>query len=159
MMSAMTVNAQVWLGGSVGYTSDENDHSGFAISPEVGYNISKNFSAAIALSYVQKGYNGANDDSFSIKPYARYIFAHKSMVSLFVDGGIEYLDKNKYGGSTYSVMVEPGISLAISDKVSLVAKTGLFRYDRIMREEDYDTNACKLAIDGTDLKFGVYYTF
>ena len=53
---AATMNAQVWIGGEVGFTMNHtngSDHTAMelTIAPDIGYSLSGNFSVAVALSY------------------------------------------------------------------------------------------------------------
>ena len=50
------MNAQVWIGGEVGFTSNHtngSDHTAMelTIAPDINYSLSGNFSVAVALSY------------------------------------------------------------------------------------------------------------
>lgn len=51
------MNAQVWIGGEVGFTTNHtngSDHTAMelTIAPDIGYSLSGNFSVAIALGYI-----------------------------------------------------------------------------------------------------------
>ena len=53
---AATMNAQVWIGGEVGFTTNHTNGSGHTalelnIAPDIGYTLSDNCSVAFALGY------------------------------------------------------------------------------------------------------------
>ena len=54
---AVSVNAQVYLGGSLGFTSSKDDTEGakattrFAIKPEVGYNLDENWAVGMGIGF------------------------------------------------------------------------------------------------------------
>lgn len=53
---AATMNAQVWIGGEVGFNMNHtngSDHTAMelTIAPDIGYTLSDNFSVAFALGY------------------------------------------------------------------------------------------------------------
>lgn len=87
---AATINAQVWIGGEVGFTTNHtngSDHTAMElnIAPDIGYSLSGNFSVAIALGYSHTsdvdgskygmpGMTLSNVNAFSINPYTCYTF-------------------------------------------------------------------------------------
>ena len=51
---AATMNAQVWVGGELGFTGShvngiDNTEKTFTIAPEIGYNLDDNFAVAINI--------------------------------------------------------------------------------------------------------------
>lgn len=166
---AVTASAQVYLGGSLGYahkTIEMTDEDGdkfdvksdmFTIAPEIGYNLSEQWAvgAAIEYTWLKDAYN-----QFGIKPYARYTYfrTDNNLVSLFVDGGFNLgIQKPKGGDSecTWGIGFEPGISLNLTEKFSLVAHVGFLGY----RDLKAAGKTYGLSLDGNDLSFGFYYNF
>lgn len=172
---ALTANAQVWVGGELGFSTNKNAYDGekinsnteFTFAPEVGFNISENFDVALKLAYgytesasnkiMGETFKGSTN-AFSINPYVRYTFAKSGNFSAFVDGGVGYTtihyNGNKDNVNAVGVALNPGIAYAISPKVSLVAHIG---------EVGYDHTWCdKLTNDAFNLKlanaisFGAY---
>ena len=53
-MMTMTVNAQVYVGGGVGFqttSQDGNSETFFKLVPEIGYNLDENWAVGIAVGY------------------------------------------------------------------------------------------------------------
>lgn len=106
---ATTMNAQVYLGGTLGFSSvndkTEASHDGVTISqetkttsfdilPEIGYKLNENMAIGteIGLTYSNIDYPNEGKSSktlkgtyFNFKPYFRYYFAQWDKVSLFFD--------------------------------------------------------------------------
>lgn len=67
-VASLAANAQVWVGGEVGFsagkTSIDGDKQGagakFNLIPEIGYSINDNFDIAIAIGLSHANYNGDN---------------------------------------------------------------------------------------------------
>lgn len=173
-MMAMTANAQVYVGGGIGFetaSQDGNSETFFKIMPEVGYNLNENWAVGIALGYNEskttlKEANiktTAKIKAFEIAPYARYTFAKFDMVNLFVDGTVDYLHTDIVGDktNTFSVGLKPGVAVNLNDKLSFVAHVGFLGYQNA--KEDYEgakaVNTFGLNLDGSNLTFGVYYNF
>lgn len=160
---AVTMSAQVYVGGSLGFTSTSFQQDGmdsqthFYILPEIGYNLDENL--AIGASF---GYNswGDNDNYFTINPYARYTFAKFDRVSLFVDGGIDF--KTGKNGDKYTelgVGFKPGIAVALTDKISFVSHLGFLGFTENNPEGD-DNNWSTFGLDlDNGLNFGLYFNF
>ena len=105
---AATMNAQMYVGGSLAFTSSKNDTEGakatteFSIKPEVGYNLDENLAVGLALGFTSEKAGDADAmTTFEIAPYARYTFAKLDKVNFFVDGEVSYATKkdtwNKFG--------------------------------------------------------------
>ena len=56
---------------------------------------------------------------------------------------------------TFSIGVRPGIKIALSDRVSLVAKTGLLGYQKTKD----GPSKFNIGVDNDAIKLGVYYSF
>lgn len=157
-VSAMTANAQVWIGGNIGFNtttntvkvgdvSTDNSAQNFEIAPEVGYNLGDNWAIALKIGYAHTAEKTLGIDnykvsgranSFSINPYVRYTFVKAGNFSAFVDGGVALASTHINGTSDYlenpfaiSVGINPGIAYAVSNKVTLVAHIGDLSYSNI----------------------------
>ena len=95
---AMTVNAQVYLGGSVGVGSVKFGHNDaettYKFMPEIGYNLNSDWAIGVVLGY-QKGAcklgNGnygqdVDTELLQISPYVRYTVFKSNLINAFVDG-------------------------------------------------------------------------
>ena len=131
MVAAVAANAQVYIGGSLGVSSDKVPYAdgskepestvNFHFTPEIGYNLDENWAVGLGLTFDFTKYPvGADGDQlpgidrkkfgFEIAPYARWTFARWNKVSLFLEGGLAYgFDKNKWDetdGRNETVTVE-----------------------------------------------------
>ncbi len=164
---AMTANAQVWMGGAVGFDvtdydgADKNEFT-FRLAPEVGYSLNEKWdiAASLGISTIknESGIKDANGTSFTINPYARYTFAKAGIASFFVDGGFGYgIYHPKHGDNTnnFYIGVRPGVKVALSEKVCLVSHLGYLGYQWI---EDH-SNSFGLGVDNNTIDFGLYWSF
>ena len=172
---AATMNAQVWVGGEIGFTgnhtngSDDTDKT-FTIAPEIGYNLDDNFSVAVKLGYAYASTLtidnlGAvsNVNTYSINPYARYTFVKAGNFSAFVDGGVNYSTIHVQGAekniNQFGASIVPGIAYAVSDKVTLVSHLGKGLYwNHSWLEDSYRNNSYGLNLFN-GISFGAYYNF
>lgn len=164
-VSALTANAQAWMGGSLGlnirdYENPLESQTDIKIAPEIGYSLNDNWDIAVALSYANtKNLNGlkdANLTTYAIEPYARYTFAKTGITSFFVDGGVGIGASKPKGGdsvSTFYVGVQPGVKVALSDKVCLVTKLGKLGYTSV--EDTYSEFG--FGVDNSAINFGLYF--
>ena len=168
--AAVSMNAQVYVGGSVGFGSAKmgggDSESTYKIIPEIGYNLNDQWAVGIALGY-QKGtcnfgnldFNPGKREAFSVNPYARYTFLKSDMVNLFVDGGVGFASI-KDTGSAFQVGLHPGIALNASEKISLVAHLGFVGFETFSPKGDGESsNAFGLNFDNANIMLGVYYNF
>lgn len=167
-MMAVVMDAQVYLGGSVGFETvshDGNSTTAFVLNPEVGYVLDENWALGISLGYGEKGKDNTKVKTFNVNPYARYTYVNFDKVSLFLDGGFSFKNTDSksagYKTNEWGVGIKPGVAVALTDKVSFVSHLGFLGYTS--SKPDYDnakaTNAFGLNIDATNLDFGFYYNF
>ncbi len=171
---AATMNAQGYIGGSLGFESasqDGNSETFFKIMPEVGYNLSDNLAVGIVLGYGENKTsvkeNGvkttAKVKAFTVSPYARYTFAKFDKVNLFVDGGISYAHSDFAGSknNTFGVGLKPGVAVNLTEKLSFVSHLGFLGYTN--SKDDVEgakaLNTFGVDLDATSLSFGLYYNF
>jgi hypothetical protein len=170
VFAAMNMNAQVYVGGSVGFGSAKagsgDSESTYKIVPEIGYNLNSEWAIGVALGY-QKGtcnfgefdFNPGKTEVFMVSPYARYTALNSKMVKVFFDGGVGFASYKDLG-SAFQVGLRPGIALKASDKISLVAHVGFVGFETFSPKGDGDSsNAFGLNLDGNNIMFGVYYNF
>lgn len=170
LVAAMNVNAQVYVGGSVGFGSVKagggSDESTYKIVPEIGYNLNDEWAIGVGIGY-QKGtcnfgnfsFTPSKAEVFVVNPYARYTFMKTGMVNLFMDGGLGFASY-KDAGSAFQIGISPGIALKATDKISLVAHVGFVGFETYSPKGDGESsNAFGLNLDGNNIMFGVYYNF
>ena len=141
---AVTMNAQVYIGGNIGFNSskdktnptDEQTITGFSIQPEIGYQLDDKFGVGIVLGY---GHNKVKHEgniegiaysadvkssAFLIKPYLRYQCFTAGKFNVFVDGGLNFKTvsrDNMKNEMDFGLFVSPGIAYNVNEKWSIVA--------------------------------------
>ena len=170
---AATMNAQVYVGGSLGFNTsshDGNTNSSVTLLPEIGYNLDENLAVGIAFGYGQTKNTveqnnvevSVTNKKFIINPYARYTFVKFDKVNVFVDGGLEYVHKDNAGSknNTFGIGVRPGVAVNLNDKLSFVSHFGWLGYSN--SKDDYDgakaTNTFGFELNSA-VSFGMYYNF
>lgn len=179
-----SVSAQMWVGGSIGFTSTSSDSENqgytsksdltrFDFTPEVGYALNDRFSLALALGYNLSHIDGStiapdgtkvgHDNKlhgFTIHPYVRYHFAEWQKVRFFVDGGLKYTDtSNKLNDvrtstTSFAVTFAPGISYQLTPRLGLVTHIGSLGWERTDADSGVD-NDFFLSLTN-NLYFGFY---
>ena len=182
---AATMNAQGYIGGSLGFTSDKTNDgkvttTGFAIAPELGYNLDDKMAVGVALGF---GYaKTKNDDTdtevsattFNIKPYLRYQAFEVGKLNVFVDGGLNFgltSAKDMKPAMDLGLFVTPGIAYNVNEKWSIVAKLNdmfSFGYHKDAVADVAGAPEAPTSINAGlstggfqlgSLTFGVYYNF
>lgn len=162
-MMALAVNAQVYVGGNLGFSSAKADKDADAvkvltINPEIGYNLSETQSVGAELLF-----KNAVDSykSYGIGVYYRQAVYTAGELSFFVQPEVSFAAVKPEGadetGSTFSIGVMPGIKYNLSDKFSVVATCGLLNYSKNSDNMGGGSNF-NIGVDNT-LKFGLYYNF
>ena len=166
----MSVNAQVYVGGSLGidaWSSQKNagdrSETTFTILPEVGYNLNDEWAVGTVIGYVSDkwvGVNGISESAFTFNPYARYTYLKAGKVSLFVDGGVDFTTASKADWNELAIGLKPGLAVSLSDNISFVSHLGFIGYD-VLNPDGDDNNTSKfgLDLDGNNLTFGLYFNF
>ena len=167
---AMSVNAQVYVGGSLGidaWSSQKNagdrSETTFIILPEVGYNLNDEWAVGTVIGYVSDkwvGVNGISESAFTFNPYARYTYLKAGKVSLFVDGGVDFTTASKADWNELAIGLKPGLAVSLSDNISFVSHLGFIGYD-VLNPDGDDNNTSKFGLDlsGNNLTFGLYFNF
>lgn len=167
-VAAVSVNAQVYVGGGLGFTStsyDGESTTAFKFIPEVGYTLDESWALGIAFGYAEEGKDNTKVKTVAVNPYARYTFAHFDKVNLFLDGGFEFanIDSKAAGYKTnlFGIGVKPGVAINLNDNLSFVSHFGFLGYQT--SKPDYDnaksTSVFGLEFDQSNLTFSLYYNF
>ena len=164
-VSALAANAQVWVGGSLGFTSQDNDGaktSYIQIAPEVGYTLTDGIDLAIKLGFRSTKPDGVDASTeFTINPYVRYTFYQTGAVGFFIDGGAEIVTTNSdvpgFDKAEVGFGIKPGLKFAASDKVTFVAHLGNLGYVTNWGHQEKYNRFHVGAYNGLD--FGFYYSF
>lgn len=184
LLVAFTMNAQGFLGGEIGFsnvknTLDESTTTSFAFRPEVGFKLNDKWSigATIGIELARKKYDSYGDlqfegtycvdaNSLEISPYVRYNAIKTGIFTFFIDASASIItmntetnwegdDSQSYSG--WAVGLTPGVSLAITKSLSLVAHAGTIGY--------FDTNDINnlegfaVDINTSNLTFGLLWNF
>ena len=174
-VASLSANAQVWLGGDLGLgftkaNSNADTQTTFTIAPEVGYMFNDKWGVYADLDFttVSKALvddNGKtiSSNSFGFDVAARYVFAQTGIAKFFLDGGFGLDFYNNSRGSIFDIKIQPGVSIAASDKVSFVAKLGGigFRSANEKAQAAGLGNKSEFGLNATNsaVTFGVYYNF
>lgn len=180
-VASLAANAQVWVGGEIGYghqrkTQDKVELSksnNFSLLPEIGYKLNDKFDVATVIGFchgennaemmgidIPVNYEYAN--AFVLNPYLRYTFAKAGDFSFFADGGFSYVHAHVCGDenstNAWQIAIKPGISYALSEKVSLVAHIGGLAYS-YAKYDNIKTNGFDMGVSGNNITFGAYVNF
>jgi len=162
-LASMTANAQIWIGGELGFNYHNNDATDasvttFTVAPEIGYTLNDKWDLAIKLGDQYTSPDpGDSQNAFFVNPYARYTFYKTGKVGFFLDGGfsIKTGDFDGYDDETqFGVGIRPGVKFAASDNVTFVASFGGLGYTKVGDISDFGFN-----VNGNGLTFGCYYSF
>lgn len=165
-------SAQVWIGGNMSYNHSETGYdllygnlngsttvNMFTIAPEIGYNLSDKFSVAMALGYT---HSDGSANSWDVNPYVRYHFAESGRVRFFIDGGVKYTYTHLNGTKTdlngIGFGINPGVSLALNERLGLVAHFGELSYSHAHVEAEsgcYSNNNFIIGLTN-NISFGLY---
>ena len=187
-VASLAANAQVWVGGEVGFsatkTTIDGDKQGaaaaFNLLPEIGYTLNDKFDIAVAIGIAHNNGNGkayagtegydayrmvlddVNRNAFTLNPYVRYKFANAGDFTFFVDGGFSYTmihySGNDDNANQWGLGFKPGIAYNISDKVSLVAHIGRLDYN-FFKQGDIKNNEFNMGVSGNNISLGAYVSF
>ena len=166
---AVSMNAQVYVGGSVGLNAWSSQAPGvdsettFKLLPEIGYTINDEWAIGTVIGYESDkwtGVNGVSESAFTFNPYARYTFLKAGKVSLFVDGGIDFTTASKADWNEIAVGLKPGLAVSLTDNISFVSHIGFLGWDQLNPDgDDNNTSKFGLDLDGNNLTFGLYFNF
>lgn len=134
VMAAISAGAQegIYLGGGISlWRNNDVDKTSFSITPDVGYNLSKQWAVGVELAYAHTGYDDKYDvstNAFALAPYARYSFYENKIVRLFVDMGFGFSTfKAKHADSVngFEIGLKPGLALKLNDHLVSLRKLDL----------------------------------
>lgn len=173
-VSALCANAQVWVGGSLGFNShkfdgDDKSTTTIEVAPTIGYSLDENWDIALEVAYKSSSYDGKTNDSFHIAPFARYNFAKCGIATFFVDGGFGFGKESVTKETTvmgvktevssnqnaFNIGIRPGVKIELSPKVELDAKMGCFGYHQV--SDSYSNFG--FNVNSEALSFGLTYKF
>lgn len=159
MFAVVTAYAQeIYVGGGISlWRNTDLEKTSFAISPEVGCELSEKWAVGgqLVLDFVED-----TSTSFALAPYARFSYYENKVVRLFLDMGIGVSVYNpKHGDSTagFELGVKPGISVKLNDHFSFVSRVGFAGF-----RQDYrgvGNSGFGVGVEGEDISIGIEYAF
>ncbi len=170
VFAAVSMNAQVYVGGSLAFESwssqklaGDKSETVFKLLPEIGYNLSDEWAIGTVIGYQSDkfhGVEGVSETAFSFEPYVRYTFANVGKLNFFVDGGLGFTSATKLDWSDLYVGFKPGVAVNLADNVSFVTHLGFVGFEEYNPDGD-DNNVTKFGLDfsGSNLTFGLYFSF
>lgn len=159
--------SKVYVGGNIGVWHNQgNKTTSATILPEVGYNINDTWTVGTQIGYQYIGDKHAHNNSFVFTPCARWTYYKAGMVSLFVDGGVDfYLGNTAWDGGHsdasvgFGVGFKPGVALNVHKNVSVVAHFGFLGY-KGANDAGKEFYPQGFGFDFSNaLNFGFYYNF
>ena len=168
--AAVSMNAQVYLGGGLNLSSqsyDGNSSTIISVTPEVGYVLDENTAIGIGLGFGTSGKDDAKVNTLKVNPYYRYTFLKAEKVNLFVDGSFTFenvkgdgVNDKDYKRNAWSIGVRPGVAVALNNQLSFVSTMGLLGYKSSKVDGDKAHSTLGLMDFNTlGLTFGLYYNF
>ena len=162
---ATTMNAQVYVGGGLGFTVKSYDGEStttWSILPEIGYNINDKWAVGTVIGYGESGKDDHKTKRFEVSPYVRYTAVKLNQVNVFLDGGVGYAHNDVMGAKSneFSVGIKPGVAVNLNDKLSFVTHFGFLGYQYEKADgADKGQNTFGFNLNGNSLTFGLYYNF
>lgn len=143
--AALTMNAQMYVGGSLGFSSDtdkknpaaEKTVTIFNLNPEFGMALDEKMGVGIQLGFGLENKKTedktatpvtstkTNATTIQIKPYLRYQVLTFGKANIFVDGGVDFgmkKEKDMKPSMDLGLFVTPGFAFNINETWSIVAK-------------------------------------
>ncbi len=163
-MMTITAQAQVFVGGGVGFnsvkvTENADATKTFSIMPEVGYNFNDQWTAGVNLGFTSvKAGDADATNAFGAGVYGRYHFCQAGNLKLFAEVGADFTTYNNDGGNNFSVALRPGLTYSLTDNWSITAKTGVLGYSKDSDKRG-GGSAFGVGVDNSDLQFSLYYNF
>ncbi|MBR0118178.1 MAG: outer membrane beta-barrel protein [Prevotella sp.] len=159
---AMSVNAQVYVGGGIGVSTTGGDNTddvtSYKFVPEIGYTINSEWAAGMAFGW--EGSNKGGAKTFSINPYVRYNVINGKVVNVFLDGSVEFGHKYNAGfdDDFFGVGLKPGVAFKVNEKISVVTHIGFIGYEHWKNKPSKNSvNSWGVDVDGRNIILGIYY--
>ena len=156
-----SLHAQVYVGGSLGAWSKkvgDIETNSISFYPEVGYSFPGNWHAGVVIGFGQTETGDVKNSVYEFTPYAGYTFFQQGIAALFVEAGFSFLHTKPHVGDAvngFKTGFNPGISIKLSDKLSMRAHFGFLGYQKhAEKNEEFG-----LRFNAEDLRFGFHYSF
>lgn len=162
LFAVATAYAQeMYIGGGISlWRNTDTEVTSFAISPDFGYELNKQWAIGGQLIFDHKGNDDTSTTAFALAPYARFSYYENKIVRLFLDMGFGIsINKTKHSDSTtgFELGVKPGLAVKLNKNFSFVTKVGFAGFRDDYRGED--ASGFGLRVDGEDISIGIEYAF
>ena len=166
-VATLTANAQMWVGGSIGYDYTKADGADFGtntltVSPQVGYSFNDKWGIGLEIDWNHVKYDQRVTNDFGVALFARWTFAKAGIASFFLDGGVDFGSYSESlngvgpdATTQFGIGVRPGIALNVSDHVSLIARAGFIGWRNVKDKYSQFT----VCANESPLSLGAYYSF
>lgn len=168
-LAAVSMNAQVYLGGGIGFRGKSYDGETttiFSIKPEVGFTLNESSAIGLGIGFGMTGKNNTKMTVFGVNPYYRFNFLRTDKVNLFIDGSFNFeyqkgdgKANKEYKETAWSLGVRPGVAFNVNDKISFVSTVGFLGYSAAKPKDGKTTSVYGLNLDASTLNFGLFYNF
>ena len=162
MFAVVSAYAQeMYVGGGISlWRNTDLEVTSFAISPEFGCELNKNWAIGGQLIFDHNGGDEDSETAFSLAPYARYSYYENGIVRLFLDMGFGIsINKREHHESTtgFELGVKPGLAVKLNKNFSFVTKVGFAGF-----RDDYrgrGNSGFGVGVEGEDISIGIEYAF
>lgn len=165
MLFSTASYAQVYFGGSLGFWRDSKiDHTSYKVLPEAGYVMNQKWAVGAVFGYKYTKSEAEEYNTIVFTPYLRYFFMQSGIVKCFVDGAVDLAGTSDadddHSSTAWGVGLKPGISISLSQRLSIVAHLGYLGYRHAGNyPAEAFGNGFGVDLSGESLTFGLYYSF
>lgn len=157
----VTMNAQVYLGGSLGLGKTfKSDDVTFNIYPEVGYCFNDEHSLSLVVGYgLEKNILG-KENTLYISPcytYSRMIGESNFSIDLVV--GLDYIRTFEDPTNTLGLYVGPMLEYYLTDNWTIYGAFEFFRAQNTWYSDSSTETNLTFDLFDSGVKFGFYYYF
>lgn len=181
--------SKYWVGGSIGFTATDDGsdtYTNYNVVPEFGFTLSDRLGLGMKLGYqhVESGnamllnevieLDGNDVNIFSVNPFLRIACLKGNLGGLFVDGGVSYAYakikdiyvSDYFGGDRMNVKMNifevgfrPGVSLNVSNRVSLLGRFGFLGWQQVNVDGGSKVNNYGLDFNLNQIQLGMNLAF
>lgn len=128
MSFSLVLNAQTYVGGSLGFSINSNTETKFVLSPEAGYRFNKTWAVGTTIDLGTVSYDGDSSTAFSFMPYVRASFAHVSILDFFGELSVGYQHLLDYGNNSLLIDLRPGFIIHLNKHWGILARTSILSF-------------------------------
>jgi hypothetical protein len=162
----------VFLTGSLGLHSYQDDQKGFNVAPSLGYFVSENIAIGTRVGYFSRTFENSSlskVDNISADVFGRYYFKPSATFSIFTElnagffnSTVETINNNitsTYKSDGFRAGINPGISYFVSNHFAIEANFGLLNFTSNNPDSNGGptTNNINFGLNLSSLNFGLIY--